>query len=732
MKPMGNSDKREENRNEQEEETTLFRSGSTTRLKASPEVAPPLKTIPGPPLRKPQASASAQKVATNLLASLPKIPTAPRKPLIAEAGEQLEVDIPQVPSPKLEETPAEPIAITVPAPPERAAVAQEPVKPAPLVPVPPKKKTQDPVSADFAKASMVSAAAMPIASSGMAGPYHLALEIASGGMATVFLAVHGLEGFQNTVAVKRIHPHLAKDKQFVDMFVDEAHIAARINHPYVCRVFDFGKAGDSYYIAMEFLRGEPLSRVFKALTPARLSSARHPTIIARIIANLAEGLHAAHTLKDTSGQSLDVVHRDVTPQNLFVLCDGTVRVTDFGIARARVRSHQTEGGKIKGKLSYMSPEQLNQAPVDCRTDVWSLGVVAWELLTGRRLFRATSEGETVLSVLSRNIPAPSQFESGIPRQLDAIVLKALSRDPAQRYASARELVRALEGFLAAASDTVPSMDLADWIEDLFPGASQRAEGLVQLAHAVIPPEHRASFRPSGAAGSVPVAQVEVSATAKRKNTPRQQQESGKTPLPVVDEPSVPLKKSRLGLGLLVAAAVLGGLGTGVLLTRHAHSDDGANDASQAKVEAPAEPAVTASAAAISTAVPTAAPSVQAPVAQTSSATSDGKPRDKSSARASDVAAKPASVSPSASASAKSTGSEGSVMLMTKNGRAEVYLAGRMLGTTPLTLELPAGNSTLQLKPIGGGEMQSVTVAVKAGSGSLLTVPLIVAAKPAAP
>ena len=215
----------------------------------------------------------------------------------------------------------------------------------------------NPKSEEFALASSSpTPAAVPIASSGMAGPYHLALEIASGGMATVYLAVHGLEGFQNTVAVKRIHPHLAKDKQFVDMFVDEAHIAARINHPFVCRVFDFGKAADgSSYIAMEFLRGEPLSRVFRALTPERIAEPRHPTIIARLIANLAEGLHAAHTLKDTHGQSLEVVHRDITPQNLFVLCDGTVRVTDFGIARARVRSHHTEGGRHVRQLALDAP-----------------------------------------------------------------------------------------------------------------------------------------------------------------------------------------------------------------------------------------------------------------------------------------------------------------------------------------------------------------------------------------
>jgi len=592
-----------------------------------------------------------------------------------------------------------------------------------LEPVQSAPRSSSPKSDEFALASLaMTPAAVPIASSGMAGPYHLALEIASGGMATVYLAVHGLEGFQNTVAVKRIHPHLAKDKQFVDMFADEAHIAARINHPYVCRVFDFGKTGDdSYYIAMEFLRGEPLSRVFKTLTPERIANPRHPTMIARLIANLAEGLHAAHTLKDTRGQCLDVVHRDVTPQNLFVLCDGTVRVTDFGIARARVRSHQTEGGRIKGKLSYMSPEQLNQQPVDCRSDLWSLGVVTWELLTGRRLFRATSEGETVLSVLSRPIPPPSRFAGGVPRQLDAIVLRALSRDPALRYSSARELVRALETFLAAAGDTVPTMDIAEWVEDLFPGVATRSDGLIELAHAVLPPERRQSLR----APTLPAISVSPAQSSQRGAATRRR--------PILPNlPSVTDKlgsELRWGRALLLTLALVAGL-VGVLVVARTSPRDAP----------PATPASAPSALPLAEAPKPAAPSPApapgaATVAQTPAAANPvetPKPTEKqavSTVAASNANAttKRTTPTPTASPAPKSTGPErlGSVQLMTKNGRAEVYLGGRMMGVTPLTLDLPPGQAVLLLKPVGGGESRTVTVAIQTGAASFITVPLTV-------
>jgi serine/threonine protein kinase len=316
------------------------------------------------------------------------------------------------------------------------------------------------------------------------GPYQVVCELAVGGMASVVLALHrSVEGFQKLCAVKRIHPHLARSRGFTEMFVDEAQIAASINHPYVCSVFSFGRTQNSYFIAMEFLQGESVSRLFRRITssPELGDERRFPLIVARLFANLAEGLHAAHSLHDNQGAPMDIVHRDVTPQNLFVLYDGSVRVTDFGIARARKRHHHTHGEALKGKLAYIAPEVLNHAPLNAQVDIWGLGVVLWELLTGRRLFAGSSEGETVLLVMSQAVPRPSEFRTNVPAELDRIVLRALERDRALRYRSARDLASDLERFLAAAGDTVPAMDISDWMAQVFPDGSERIQGLRELA-----------------------------------------------------------------------------------------------------------------------------------------------------------------------------------------------------------------------------------------------------------
>jgi serine/threonine-protein kinase len=316
------------------------------------------------------------------------------------------------------------------------------------------------------------------------GPYQIVCELASGGMATVYLAIYrSVEGFEKLCAVKRIHPHLANDRAFTNMFADEAQIAARISHPFVCSVFSFGRSQRSHYIAMEFLRGEPLSAVCRrvARSPELGDDPRFPALAARLLANLAEGLHAAHSLRDDGGAPFDVVHRDVTPQNLFVLYDGSVRVTDFGIAHARRRLHQTEGQKLKGKLSYIAPEQLNSGAVDRLVDIWGLGVTLWELLAGRRLFLGSSEGETLSAVMLRVVRPPSNFRASVPKELDRIVLRALERDVSKRYKTARDFARDLERFLASIGDSVPAMDVADWMTQVFPQGAERIQTLMELA-----------------------------------------------------------------------------------------------------------------------------------------------------------------------------------------------------------------------------------------------------------
>ena len=319
------------------------------------------------------------------------------------------------------------------------------------------------------------------------GRYRLCFELASGGMATVYLArAEGPAGFEKLVALKRIHPHLAKETEFVEMFLDEARLASRVNHPNVCSVFDFGEADGTYYIAMEFVLGETVGRLLKALSRdrARMDHPMFPGFVARIIADACEGLHAAHQLKGDKGQPLNVVHRDISPQNLFVAYDGTVRVVDFGIARAVGQLHETRTGTVKGKLAYMSPEQSRKLILDRRADVWALGIVAWELACGKRLFRRETEVDTILAVVSDEVPTPSALHPSIPAGLDLIILKALSRDRDQRYDTARALGRALNRFNATLPEPVTSADLADWMEDLFREDHARRLELIEQARFV--------------------------------------------------------------------------------------------------------------------------------------------------------------------------------------------------------------------------------------------------------
>ncbi len=316
------------------------------------------------------------------------------------------------------------------------------------------------------------------------GRYQLCFELASGGMASVYLArAEGAPGFQKLVALKRIHAHLADEKEYVEMFLDEARIASRITHANVCSVFDFGEADGEYFIAMEYLVGESLSRVHRRVVANadQRTSTLLPARMARVIAQACEGLHAAHELTDADGESLHVVHRDVSAENLFVTYDGATQVVDFGIAHASQRVHQTEAGQVKGTFPYMAPEQMTAAVVDRRVDVWALGAVLWELLTLRRLFLRDTDVNTMYAVLSGEIRPPSHHRSDVPPELDAIVLKALQRSPDERWQTAREMGKALQRFLANQEDLVGPAEIADWMAELFPAGESRKRQLMEIA-----------------------------------------------------------------------------------------------------------------------------------------------------------------------------------------------------------------------------------------------------------
>jgi serine/threonine-protein kinase len=311
-------------------------------------------------------------------------------------------------------------------------------------------------------------------------------------MASVYLASEkGPEQFCRLVAVKQMHPHLACERQYVEMFLDEAEIAAKLDHPYTVRILDFGKANNQYFIAMEYIVGETLAKVVSA-SAGDGSGASVPFVV-RIIADLCEGLHAAHELRNDRGELLHVVHRDISPQNLFVLFDGTVRLIDFGVAHRIGGMHQSTAWTARGKFSYMAPEQLRDGKVDRRTDVWAMGVVLWEMLTKKRLFRRDSEFKTALAVSSDPIPLMSRVNRSIPRELDLIVSKALSRNPDERYATARALGADLSRFLHRQANPVGHAEVSAWLDDLFPTRQAHHRRLLSFARgSSVPPTDRES------------------------------------------------------------------------------------------------------------------------------------------------------------------------------------------------------------------------------------------------
>ena len=306
------------------------------------------------------------------------------------------------------------------------------------------------------------------------GRYRVVDEIGVGGMASVHLArMDGPGGFQKWVAIKRIHPHLVEDDQFVDMFLDEARIAAGINHANVAQVFDLGKDDNTYWIAMEYLHGEPLREIMR-----RVEDRGHRVpveLAARMCADAADGLHAAHELRGKNGQLLGLVHRDVTPHNLFVTYDGYTKVVDFGIAKVADRLSQTKAGTLKGKLAYMSPEQVRGAEVDRTTDVFALGVVLWELTTNQRLFRMETDLDTLEKVQACYVPPPSTIVPGYPPELEQVVLKSLAKRKQDRFQTARELSRALQGFLMRQGAMVGPEEVSQYVRAVFGDRIQKRE-----------------------------------------------------------------------------------------------------------------------------------------------------------------------------------------------------------------------------------------------------------------
>ncbi len=315
------------------------------------------------------------------------------------------------------------------------------------------------------------------------GRYRLIRRIAQGGMAQIFLAVQrGPHGFEKVAVLKVILPELCSNDDFVQMFLDEARIAANLDHNNVVRVYDFGEIAGRYYIAMEHLPGEDLASVLQA---SRRAKKLIPIeVAADFIIGAATGLHFAHELKDAAGKPMNIVHRDVSPSNVIVTYHGTVKLVDFGIARAESNITKTAAGTLKGKVAYVSPEQAMGEPIDRRSDVFALGTVLHELLTTTRFFKRESDLATLDAVANAPIVPPSAQRPDVPPELDAIVVKALSRDLDGRYQTAADLADALQNFLVHRGYARSERKLADFLGTLFEAERRDAKLLIAQAAAV--------------------------------------------------------------------------------------------------------------------------------------------------------------------------------------------------------------------------------------------------------
>ncbi|MCW5806283.1 MAG: serine/threonine protein kinase, partial [Deltaproteobacteria bacterium] len=272
------------------------------------------------------------------------------------------------------------------------------------------------------------------------GRYELLVELGRGGMAELFLGrLVGAGGFAKLVAIKRILPHLAGDPQWRQMFLDEGRIAAHLSHPNVCQVFELDETdGGELYLVMEYLDGASWQHLL-----AELPREHVLPLAARVLGDAAEGLHYAHTLRDAMGRPTPVVHRDVSPQNLHVTVDGSCKVLDFGVSKMMTDGPRTRTGVVKGKLPYMAPEQIRGEDIDGRADVFSLGVCAWEALAGARLFDRSTDFQIWKAITEEDVPAIATRWPACPPAVDALVLRALDRDPARRPATARAFAEEL-------------------------------------------------------------------------------------------------------------------------------------------------------------------------------------------------------------------------------------------------------------------------------------------------
>lgn len=433
-------------------------------IPASPPAAPAAKAPPPESdmdkrlrdtlsgLMAPRPTAAARPAAPSDKTPLPLTPSTPAPPQRQKLSSETDVD--RILSDTLSGV------LSRPRPPAGATPAPSFTPPPTMTPSTPRRR-EEPAAA--------------VASSGPDhfGQYEILERIASGGMAELYKAKRtGVEGFQKIVAIKKILPHLADDEEFVTMFADEAKLAAQLNHPNIIHIYDLGKIqAGGYFIAMEYMDGRDLRAIQQA---GREMGVPIPVPLAVYVASkVASALDYAHRRRDSEGHELNIVHRDVSPQNILISYEGDIKLCDFGIAKAASKASKTQSGALKGKIQYMSPEQAWGKPIDRRSDLFSLGVVLHELLTGERLFQGDTDINILEKVRVAEIAPPSRANPEVPQNLDAVVLKALAREPDDRYMNASDLLRDLDSVLYSYTPAPGSADVAIYLHRL-----QAEEGAV--------------------------------------------------------------------------------------------------------------------------------------------------------------------------------------------------------------------------------------------------------------
>src|SRR5688572_19238494 len=425
---------------------------------------------------------------------------------------------------------------------KKVSPKNEPHVPSPQPPVTAPGAGQPPPASPFVSIDSASAKDEPEPTDGVSfGQYVLLEKIATGGMAEVWKArKRGEEGFQKTVAIKKILPHLSDNQEFIEMFIDEAKLAAQLNHNNIIHIYDLGKIGTSYYIAMEYIDGHDLKTIIK-----RGQERDQPLgveLALFVASKIAAALDYAHRKRDFDEKDLGLVHRDVSPQNVLISHEGDIRLCDFGIAKAASKASHTQAGALKGKLQYMSPEQAWGRSIDRRSDIFALTVVLFEMLTNRKLFVGDNEISILEQVREARVTPPSHYNDEVTPQIDAVVIKALQKDPANRYQTAGEMARDLDAILYSYKPTPTSADLAIHMHRL--SSAEPVTQIIEPEPAPAPPPPTSTPTPApkpapapipAPVAAAPVAAVPVASAAEATVIEpwEQPREKKKSPVPII-------------------------------------------------------------------------------------------------------------------------------------------------------------------------------------------------------